>query len=158
MGNTNDTRIIHDQPATQPASDQPEGRRSIASWLVPTQLVPGGQQRPSWYQPSWCSYSLQTSALEWCGWRVGLEIFRPKKTGGTSWVGTSWVGLHLLAAASWVPAESMLPFPLAARMLAGFIHFSIDNLLSWFKGFGTERARQTLLEKSQKSCIFSKKR
>ena len=79
-------------PASQPPSDQREGRRSTASWLVPTQLVPEGQQRPGWYQPSWCPHSLQTSALERCGWRMGLEIFGSKRMG---------------APARWVPARSL---------------------------------------------------
>ena len=91
------------------AGTHPAGaRRSTASRLVPTQLVP--------LFPS----DLRSRVMRLAG---GARDLRSEKNGGTSWVGTSRVALHLLAPAWWVPAESLLiSFPLAGRWLAGWLY------------------------------------
>ena len=109
MGNTNDTRIIHDQPASQQATSQRAG----------------GQQRLGWYPPSWCQEvnsvpagtnpagapipfrpPLSSDAVGGWGsrssvrkeWGNQLGGYQPGRSSppGTSLVGTSRVAVDLL--------------------------------------------------------------
>ena len=78
---------------------------------------------PARTHPAGAPHSFQTYALEPWGGGWGLDSFGSKGMG---------------APAGWVPAGSLLTstsdwLPWLACWLAGFIHFPIDLLLTWFK-------------------------
>ena len=113
---------------THPAAG---ARRSRASRQVPT-TNPAGAPIP--FRPPLSSdavggWGSRSSVRKEWGHQLGG--YQPGRSSppGTSLVGTSRVAVDLL------PSGRSL-----AGWLASLIHFSIDLLLSWLKGFGTERA------------------